>query len=71
MAPYGSKQCSDSEGKISKSELSAVALSAQFEAVQCLRRNDRLGRTVFSSPQTLQKASSSSDFERPVATEHA
>ena len=31
---HSSKQCSDSEGKISKSELSAVALKAQFEAVQ-------------------------------------
>ena len=50
---HSSQQCSDSEWKIRKSELSAVASKAQFEAVQWLWRKDRLGRTAFSSAQTL------------------
>ena len=51
---HSSKQCSDSEGQMSKSELTTVDSKAQFEPVQRLRRKDKLVRTAFPSAQTLQ-----------------
>ena len=50
---HRSKQCSASEGEMSKSELSTVDSNAWVEAAQCLRRKDKHTRAVISSAQWL------------------
>ena len=46
---HRSKQCSASEGEMSKSDLSTGDSNVWAEAVQCLRRKDKHDRSVISN----------------------